>query len=89
MIRDPGLQPERTRLAWQRTALACAGVGVLLLHGVGGPIGYIAAGIVLACAVGFATIGRRRRYESVMDGRWVAVCAVLPGVVAAVALALE
>lgn len=53
---DPGLQPERTRLAWRRTALALTVVTVLTVRLAlgGGPVGTLAA--VLALAVWGAAV---------------------------------
>ncbi len=54
---DPGLQPERTTLAWSRTSFAFLVNGALLmirdLHGSVGPAGLIPA--ILAGAVALAT----------------------------------
>ena len=35
---DPGLQAERTAMAWERTALGVAAVSALLLHDTGGSL---------------------------------------------------
>ncbi|GAA2993657.1 DUF202 domain-containing protein [Actinokineospora diospyrosa] len=86
---DRGLQAERTRLAWSRTALACAAVGALLLHGAEGASGLVAGAVILLCAVGMVLCGARRYRGAGGLPAWVGVLAVAPGVVAAVALVLR
>ncbi|WP_175483045.1 DUF202 domain-containing protein [Actinokineospora iranica] len=83
----PGLQAERTRLAWTRTALSAAAVGALLAHGAESALGFACAGVVLGCAVGFVRCGtaRYRRGAGPLSW-WVGVLAVLPGVAALVAV---
>ncbi|PWW56301.1 DUF202 domain-containing protein [Actinokineospora spheciospongiae] len=76
-VQDPGLQAERTRLAWSRTALATAALGALLLHGARSPVGLVCGGAVLLTAAGVLLrgIGRYRHIRravaagrSVVDG---------------------
>ncbi|MFG2825587.1 DUF202 domain-containing protein [Kitasatospora sp. NPDC048365] len=66
MKRDPGLQPERTMLAWSRTALVLAVNALLILRTglVGRQPGLTALGGVLAGAAGWFHwygVNRRRR----------------------------
>ncbi|MFC7547499.1 DUF202 domain-containing protein [Plantactinospora sp. GCM10030261] len=69
--RDPGLQPERTRLAWRRNALANAVVALLVIrlalgHGVAGAVGAAAAlaGWTLVVAVTYRRMAGPRRAGS-------------------------
>ncbi len=78
---DPGLQPERTALAWQRTLLALA-VGMLassrgLLPLVGTAAYAIAGAGVVVLVVLMITV--RRRYRSVHDGLTATSGSMLPG----------
>lgn len=62
-VRDPGLQSERTRLAWSRTALSFAAVGALLLHSgsaTSSPTHAMAGLLVVIFAVTTYLLGVRR-----------------------------
>ncbi|MEV0155139.1 DUF202 domain-containing protein [Micromonospora sp. NPDC050686] len=60
--RDPGLQPERTRLAWRRTLLTVTAVAVLTVRQAGGAgaAGWAAAGAAVLLWGTILTAGWRR-----------------------------
>jgi uncharacterized membrane protein YidH (DUF202 family) len=62
--RDPGLQPERTRLAWRRTTLSSTAAAVLAvkttLNGGAEPAGIIACALCIAVWLGFLRIAHHR-----------------------------
>lgn len=63
---DAGLQPERTALAWRRTALAIAVgslAGARVLSHVFGAWALLPAGLGLALAVGIMVVVHRRHLE--------------------------
>ncbi|MFJ8309275.1 MULTISPECIES: DUF202 domain-containing protein [unclassified Streptomyces] len=62
--RDPGLQPERTRLAWRRTTLSCTVAALLAakqaLHKGSSPLAVTAVSLSGLAWLGFLTVAHRR-----------------------------
>ena len=70
---DPGLQPERTALAWQRSALSLAGVSAVVARLSFDTVGWVAVFVLVTglghAAVVFVTSQRDYRRRTGVDGR--------------------
>ncbi|MEJ6550308.1 DUF202 domain-containing protein [Corynebacterium sp. USCH3] len=68
-LADPGLQPERTSMAWARTSLAYLVAAAMTLRWVphhGAAVGIVTAGLTLVALGIYA--GQRRRYRDAAVG---------------------
>lgn len=67
---DPGLQPERTLLAWRRTCLALAGASAVVIRFVGESVGAPAAllGVAGMATAAAAYIRASLRYRRAHEG---------------------
>ncbi|WEH42642.1 DUF202 domain-containing protein [Streptomyces sp. AM 2-1-1] len=67
-VRDPGLQPERTRLAWRRTTLSATVAAVLAakqtLHGGASLAAVVALALSAAAWIAFLRVAHRRVRET-------------------------
>lgn len=100
MVAEDGLQPERTRLSWSRTALSLGAVGALIVHtedsattsGVGVVLIFLAAMLYLAGVVRYRGLVREvRQPRPVIDlrpARAVALATVLAAAAALMAVFL-
>ena len=81
MARDAGLQPERTRLAWRRTALAVTAVALLAIRlavvRVGGPTGWAVAAAAMLGWIGALRV-TQHRIAAMSASRPIAVGRALP-----------
>ncbi|MFI5625901.1 DUF202 domain-containing protein [Nocardioides sp. NPDC051685] len=97
---DPGLQPERTLLAWRRTSLAFAAASVVAFRFTGPTLGFLAlplaiGGAGMGIAAYFTASARYRRgHESLIrtgstgqDGLPLVLAAVSSGILAVACMA--
>ncbi|MEV8535067.1 DUF202 domain-containing protein [Streptomyces sp. NPDC051211] len=91
--RDPGLQPERTRLAWRRTTLTCTITAVLAirqaLRGTGAPVEVLGTAFIVLVWLAFTGVAHRRiRSLAVARPAGLAPRAALAATLCTVALAV-
>lgn len=89
---DPGLQPERTALAWQRTLLSSAGVGALVGFAavrLGSPVVAVLAAALVAVSGGLLGSRVRDTWSSVRRATWLVVALGLAGLGLALQVAID